>query len=300
MSAEVLGVGALVSSLTFVGIHGISYGMILFLLSVGLVLTMGLMRVINMAHGVFAALGGYFSIALINQWGMPYAAAVVIACAAAAAASLLVEWAFVRPLYGASELEQALLTIGLTFIGIATLNALFGANIVGAPLPPVLRDNVSVLGRPVQGYRIFVICVGALTMAALYLLLDRTQYGARVRAAVDNRTMAEAVGINVRNLFAVSYALGSALAALGGAIGAAILPLEPMYPFKYLILILMVVVMSGRGNIKLAAAVSVVLGVVDTAGRYLYPEAGGFLVYLVLLAYVSVKGPSLLHLSAAK
>ncbi len=286
---------ALVSGLTFVGIYGLSYGMILFLISVGLVMTMGLVRVVNMAHGVFAAFGGYIAVALMNSAGLPYALAIVLACAVAGLGSLVVERLFFRRLYGASELEQALLTIGLAFIGIASLNLLFGANVVSATLPAPLTANIDLLGRSVQVYRVFVIVLGFAVVLSLWYAIDRTTFGARLRACVDNAGMAEAVGINVRRLFAISYAAGSCLAALGGAVGAAILPLEPIYPFKYLVLILMVVVMSGKGQMMLAAAVSIFLGVVDTAGRFLYPETGSFLIYMVLLVYLIVRGNTLIH-----
>lgn len=289
----------LTSTASFVAIYGLSYGMILFLISVGLVVTMGLVRVVNMAHGLFAALGGYLSVTLIHDAKMPYGIAVAAACLICAVGSLAIEKAFFRRLYGATELEQALLTIGLTFIGIASLNLVFGSNIVGAPLPESLTANMQVLGRSVQTYRVFVILLGAAVMSMLWYFFDATSFGARLRAAVDNGGMAEAVGIDTKKLFAISYAIGSGLAALGGAIGTAILPLEPMYPFKYLILILMVVVMS-RGRMKAAAGVSIFLGLVDTAGRYLYPEAGNFLVYVVLLVFLVVRGNTLIHSPLAK
>jgi len=288
------------SGLTFIGIYGLSYGTILFLISVGLVLTMGLVRVVNMAHGVFAAVGGYAAVELVNMSGVPFALAVTIAVIAVAAASLVVERIFFRKLYGASELEQALLTIGLAFIGIAALNLTFGPDVVGAMLPNALARNVQFVGRSVQVYRLFVIVLGLVIMLLLWYVFDRTSFGARLRASVDNRGMAEAVGINVTHLFSLAFAIGSGLAALGGAIGAAILPLEPMYPMKYLILILMVVVMSGRGNMKLSAGVSIFLGLIDTAGRYFYPEIGSFLIFVVLLLYLIVRGNQLLYAPVAK
>jgi len=288
------------SGLTFICIYGLSYGTILFLISVGLVVTMGLLRVINMAHGVFAAAGGYLSVYLMNESGVPFALAVVIAVIAVAAASLVVERIFFRKLYRESELAQALLTIGLVFIGIASLNLAFGPDIVGATLPSALAQNVEFVGRSVQAYRLFVIVLGLLIMLVLWYVFDRTSFGARLRASVDNRGMAEAVGINVTHLFSLAFAIGSGLAALGGAIGAAILPLEPIYPMKYLILILMVVVMSGRGNMKLSAGVSIFLGLIDTAGRFFYPEIGSFLIFVVLLAYLIVRGNALLYAPLAR
>ena len=144
-----------------------------------------------------------------------------------------------------------------------------------------------------QAYRLFIIAFGAAVMLVLWYIFDRTSFGARLRAAVDNRGMAAAVGINVRRLFSIAFALGSGLAALGSAIGVAVLPLEPMYPLKYLVLILIVVAMSGAGNVKLAAGVSLGLGVVDTAGRYFHPEIGSFLIYIAMLVYLMARGGKL-------
>lgn len=288
------------SACAFVGIYGLSYGTVLFLISVGLVVTMGLVRVVNMAHGVFAAVGGYVVVHLMNQAQVPFVLALLISVLVVALGSVIIERVFFGRIYKASELEQALLTIGLAFIGIASLNVAFGVDVVALKLPHVLARNVEFAGRSVQVYRLFVIGVGLAIMLALWLLFDRTAFGARLRAAVDNRSMAESVGINVRRLFSLSYALGSGLAALGGAVGAAILPLEPMYPLKYLVLILMIVVMSGKGHMKLAAGVSIGLGVIDTAGRYVYPEVGSFLIYIVLLAYLVARGNSLLFAPVAR
>ena len=280
----------ILSGATFIVIYGLSYGIVLFLISVGLVVTMGLMRVVNMAHGVFAAGGGYLMVSLMNSQGFSYAAAIAVSVVAMAAASVVVERVFFTKLYGAPELEQALLTIGLAFIGVASLNLAFGPDIVSAHLPQALGANIPFLGRTVQTYRLFIIGFGAVVMLVLWYVFDKTNFGARLRAAVDNRGMAESVGINVRGLFSLAFALGSGLAALGSAIGVAVLPLEPIYPLKYLVLILIIVAMSGAGNVKLAAGVALGLGVIDTAGRYFHPEIGSFLIYLAMLVYLLMRG----------
>ena len=285
----------LLSGLSFIAIYGVSYGVVLFTISIGLVVMMGLMRVVNIAHGVFAALGGYLAVSLMNRYGVSFWFAVPIAVLAVAAVSVVVEWLFFRKLYGAPELDQVLMTIGLMFIGMAGLNAVFGPDIVPAHLPPSLAQNVQLGERTLQVYRVFIVAFGAVLMFALWLVFERTSFGARLRAAVDNRGMAEAVGIDVRRLFTLAFALGSGLAAIGGAVGLAVLPLEPSYAFKYLVLILIVVSMSGIGNVKASAWVSIALGVIDTAGRYLYPEAGGFIIYIVLIGYMILRGHTLLQ-----
>ncbi len=283
----------ILSATSFIAIYGLSYGVVLFLISIGLVVTMGLMRVVNMAHGVFAAWGGYIMVNMMNAWGASYYVAMVGAILVIALVSVLVERIFFFKLYGAPELEQALLTIGLAFIGVASLNLAFGPDIVAARLPAELGASIDFAGRSVQAYRLFIIAFGAAVMLVLWYIFDRTSFGARLRAAVDNRGMAAAVGINVRRLFSIAFALGSGLAALGSAIGVAVLPLEPMYPLKYLVLILIVVAMSGAGNVKLAAGVSLGLGVVDTAGRYFHPEIGSFLIYIAMLVYLMARGGKL-------
>ena len=283
----------ILSATSFIAIYGLSYGVVLFLISIGLVVTMGLMRIVNMAHGVFAAWGGYIMVNMMNAWGLSYYLAMVGAILVIALVSVLVERIFFFKLYGAPELEQALLTIGLAFIGVASLNLAFGPDIVAARLPAELGASIEFAGRSVQAYRLFIIAFGAAVMLVLWYIFDRTSFGARLRAAVDNRGMAAAVGINVRRLFSIAFALGSGLAALGSAIGVAVLPLEPMYPLKYLVLILIVVAMSGAGNVKLAAGVSLGLGVVDTAGRYFHPEIGSFLIYIAMLVYLMVRGGKL-------
>ena len=279
----------IVSLVSFVALYGLSYGVVLFLISIGLVLTMGLMRVVNLAHGSFAAVGGYFCAFLMNEYGVPYGVAVIVAILAVAVASIPIERIFYAKLYGASELDQVLLTIGLVFATVAAITLIFGPNVYPSKLPQTLSQTVDLGFRTFQVYRLFVIAVGAALVVALWYVFDRTSFGALVRASVDNPGMAEATGINVRRLFAATFALGSGLAALGGAIGFAMLPLEPLYPFKYLTLVLIIVVMAGVGNIKASAGVAVLVGIVDTAGRLLMPSYGAFFIYGFLITVLVVR-----------
>jgi branched-chain amino acid transport system permease protein len=271
------------SSLTFIILYGVSYGMVLFTISIGLVVTMGLMRVLNMAHGVFAAFGGYVTLTLIHQYSLSLGVALVVAIAVVTLLSLPMERLFFARLYMAPELDQVLLTVGLAFLGVAILNLLFGPDPIPAALPKMLAGDIDLGIRKFRVYRVVVIVVGAALMCALWLIFERTSFGALLRAAVDNRGMAEAVGINVNRLFTVAFALGCGLAAFGGAMGFVILPLEPMYPFKYLTIILIVVALTGFGNIKSSAWIAILVGIIDTAGRFLVPSVGAFLVYFVLI-----------------
>jgi branched-chain amino acid transport system permease protein len=275
------------ASLIFIVLYGLSLGMVLFAISIGLVITMGLMRVVNLAHGVFAALGAYVTVWLMFRQGAPMWLAVAAACAAVTLASIPIERTLIRRLYTASQLDQVLLTIGIAFLGAAFLNLLFGPDPQPSALPPALAANVDLGIRTIQLYRLFVVAFGAVLMLGLWWLFERTDFGARIRAAVDNRRMAEAVGIDVDRLFAVTFALGSGLAALGGAIGYAMLPPEPMYPFKYLVIILIVVALTGFGNIRSGAFIAAAVGLVDTAGRFLAPAYGSFVVYVFLIGMMA-------------
>jgi branched-chain amino acid transport system permease protein len=276
-------------SIAFILIYGVSYGMVLFLISVGLVLTMGLMRIVNLAHGAFAAIGGYVCVYLMNGWQLPLIFAATAATVAVAAFSLVVERTVYTRIYAASELNQVLLTVGLLFVTAAGLNFFFGPNILPSKLPPFLDANVELLGRAVQVYRLLVIGLGALIVLVLWVLFDKTNFGALLRAAVDNRSMAEAAGIDVDRVFSLAFALGAGLAAFGGAIGYGMLPLEPLYPFKYLTLVMIVVALSNFGDMRSAAVAAIAIGIVDTAGRYLFPAFGAFFIYAFLIGYLALR-----------
>lgn len=274
------------SGATFIALYGISYGVVLFTISIGLVLMLSLMRVVNLAHLAFAAFGGYLALSLTNNYAMPLALSIPIAVIMVAAFSVILERICYVRLYRASELDQVLMTIGLMFLAVASLNLLFGPNVLPGQLPPELAASLDIAGHRMQVYRLFVVAVGAALLLALWIIFDRTGFGARLRAAVDNSTMAQAIGIDVSRLFSVAFALGTGLAALGGAVGYAILPLEPLYPFKYLALVLVVVVLTGVGNIKASAGVAVFVGVMDTACRFIFPAFGAFFIYVLLIGLV--------------
>jgi branched-chain amino acid transport system permease protein len=274
------------SIVVFVLIYGISYGLILCLLSIGLVVTLGLMRVVNLAHGAFAALGGYVAVSLGVKFAFPFPLAVMIAVILVSAFGLLLERLFFVQLYRSTELNQVLQTIGLTYIAIGIFALTFGPNVFPVKLPSYMLGSIKLGEVDLEAYRLVVATASLVIVTALWVVFDQTNFGARLRAAVDNPSMAEATGINVRYLFSVTFALSAALAAFGGAIGSSMFPLEPYYPFRYLVLVMMVVVLSGRGNIKAATVVSLVIGISETGVRLLLPEIGSFLIYLVLIALV--------------
>lgn len=266
----------------FILLYGVSYGLVLCLIALGLVVTMGLMHVINLAHGAFAAIGGYVAISLMQHQGWPYAVAVPTAVLAVAVFGVVMERLLYVHLYRRSDLDQVLVTIGVNFVVIAVVTMLFGPNIVRMQLPEYLKGNVYV-GRDIELYRIVAAAICLVVIGGLWWIVERTRTGARLRAAVDNRGMAQAMGMNVPVLFSATFALGCALAALGGILAAPMLPIEPMWPFKYLVLVLVIVALAGHGQVTASVAVAVIVGLVETGGRYLFPQFGGFFIYLLLI-----------------
>jgi branched-chain amino acid transport system permease protein len=263
---------------------GFAYGMLLFLLSVGLSVTLGMMNFVNLAHCAFAMLGGYVTVTLMNRFGWPFFATLPAAFLAAAAVSVVLERTLYRRLYRASELDQVLFTIGLAFISVAVAAYTFGTIQQSVNTPSYLRGSIQVMGVTVAIYRLFLVITGAAIALLLVLTLEYTRFGAQVRAAVDNQRMARGLGINVDAAFAITFALGSGLAGLGGALAIEIVGLDPSFAFLFLVYVLIIVSVGGLGSIWGSFAAAVVIGTSDVAGKYYVPEIGAFLIYLVMLA----------------
>jgi branched-chain amino acid transport system permease protein len=263
---------------------GLAYGMLLFLLSVGLSVTLGMMNFVNLAHCSFGMLGGYVSVVLTNDWGWSFPATLPAAFLAAALASMLCERALFRRLYGGSELEQCLLTIGIVFVSVAAAAYIFGTVQQSVALPAYLRGSVSIMHQSFGVYRLFLIGMSLAVTLALIAALEFTRLGAKVRAAVDNARMARGLGIDVERLFAITFALGSGLAGLGGALAVEIVGLDHAFAFTFLVYVLIVVAVGGLGSIGGSFAAATVLGISDMAGKYYLPELGAFLIYLVMVA----------------
>ena len=265
----------------FIGVlfDGVAYGSLLFLISVGLSVTMGMMNFINLAHGAFAMLGGYVSVMLLARFGVPFLATLPLAFVAAALVGLVLERLLYRRLYKASHLDQVLFSIGLTFMAVAGATFIFGPTQQPVVLPDWLRGQVSLLGMDVGAYRLFLIGVVVLVTIALGLLIERTRFGAQIRASVDNQTAAAGLGINVSRVFSLTFALGSGLAGLGGGLGIDVLGLDPTFPVKYMVYFLLVVAVGGAGTIKGPLLAAIILGVFDVAGKYYVPEIGAFVIY---------------------
>ena len=262
---------------------GLAYGMLLFLLSVGQSVTLGMMNFINLAHCSFAMLGGYVTVALMSRYGVPFFATLPCAFVVAAVVSVAFEQTFFRRLYRAGELDQVLLTIGIVFISVAVAAYFFGTDQQPLQLPGYLRTSLTFMGQRFAVYRLVLVGVALLITLALVVGIEYTRFGARIRAAVDNERMARGLGIDVDRTFAITFALGSGLAGLGGALAIEIIGLDPSFALTYLIYVLIVVSVGGLGSIAGSFAAAVVLGISDVAGKYYVPQLGAFLIYLVMI-----------------
>lgn len=262
---------------------GIAYGMLLFLLSVGLSVTLGLMNFVNLAHCAFAMIGGYVTVFLMKSAGWPFFATLPLAFLIAAAVSVVFERTLYRRLYRATDLDQVLLTIGIAFVSVAAAAWFFGTTQQPIQMPDYMRGSFNFLGLNIAVYRLFLVAVGIAVTIALVGGLEFTRFGAQVRAAVDNQRMASGLGINVERTFAVTFAVGSGLAGLGGALAIEIVGLDPNFSFTYLIYVLIVVSVGGLGSIMGSLVAAILIGISDIAGKYYVPQLGAFLIYLVML-----------------
>jgi len=279
---------------------GLAAGMLLFLISVGLSVTLGLMNFVNLAHGAFAMLGGYTCALLLSRTGLPFLLAAPVAAATAALAGVVLERKLYRRLYTASHLDQVLFSIGLIFMSISAAHYFFGARQQPVVMPEFLRGQINLPGLDIGIYRLFLIVVGLCLAWGLQWMVSSTRFGAQLRAAVDNPRVARGLGINVDRIFTLTFALGSALAGLGGALGIEMLGLDPGFPVKYIVYFLIVVAVGGKGNIKGSLIASLMLGLFDVAGKYYLPQVGAFVIYAVMVAMLIVRPQGLFGHSAAK
>ncbi len=264
-------------------IDGVAYGMILFLMSVGLTVTLGVMRIANLAHCAFAMAGGYTAFALMRTGHFTLFTALPVAVAATMVLGAALERTLYRWVYTTGQLGQILMTLGLVFIFVATVNLFFGSDLNALPIPKWMSATWNYGGIAFSAYRAFIIVVSTSLALTLWAILEFTEFGARLRAAVDNPRMARCVGIDVPRVFSVTFAFGCGLAAAAGVIGTQILPLDPWYALEYLVPILMVVAVGGLGSLKGSFYAALLLGLIDTFGRYYVPAAGAFVIYLAVV-----------------
>ncbi|WP_310610789.1 branched-chain amino acid ABC transporter permease [Limnohabitans sp.] len=268
---------------------GVAYGMLLFILAVGLCVTMGLMNFINLAHGAFAMLGGYLTVALMQRHGVPFLVCLPLAFLASAIVGVLLERTLYRAMYKKPHLDQVLFSIGLAFMAVASADYLMGSQQQIMQLPDWLRgrtelfaDTPFVLGM--GHYRLFIIAVCAALTIGLQYVLSATRFGSRLRASVDDPRVASGLGINVNVVFAATFAVGSGLAGLGGALGAEVLGLDPTFPLKFMVYFLIVVAVGGTTSITGPLLAALLLGIADVAGKYYIPKLGAFIVYTLMIA----------------
>lgn len=263
--------------------NGVAYGMLLFVMAVGLSVSMGMMRFVNLAHVSLCMFGGYAAADAMERLDLPFLAALPLAFVAAGLLAWALERSVLRHFYGSEELTQVLLTIGLVFMSVSVAAYFWGASFRPVRVPVWLTGQVPVLGLTLERYRLFVVCVGAVMTLVLFFGMERTRFGAQVRACVANRRAASACGLNTERLFSITFLIGGGLAGLGGALSASLVGLDPNFPFRYLVMLLIVVSVGGMGTITGTLAAALALGVADVATKYYLPAAGSSIVYLVTI-----------------
>jgi branched-chain amino acid transport system permease protein len=262
---------------------GIAYGMLLFVLAVGLAVTMGLMNFINLAHGAFAMAGGYITVLLMQRLDVPFLVCLPIAFAGAALIGAVLERTLYRPLYRKPHLDQVLFSIGLVFMAISAVDYYIGSTQQILQLPEWLKGRTEIGSLGMGHYRLFIIAVCAALTVGLQYILAKTRFGSRLRASVDDQRVAAGMGINVNVVFLSTFAFGSGLAGLGGALGAEVLGLDPTFPLKFMIYFLIVVAVGGTSSITGPLLAALLLGIADVAGKYYIPKMGAFIVYTLMI-----------------
>ena len=267
---------------------GIAFGMLLFVLALGLAVTMGLMNFINLAHGAFAMAGGYILVLLMQKQGWPFLACLPAAFILTALLGAVLERAIYRPMYGKPHLDQVLFSIGLTFMAVAAVDYAMGSSQQNVQLPEWLRQRFEFGSGALQlgmgAYRLFIVVTCLALALGLQLVLSKTRFGSRLRAAVDDPRVAAGLGIPVDRIFLLTFAVGSGLAGLGGALGADILGVEPTFPLKFMVYFLIVCAVGGTSSITGPLLAALVLGIADVMGKYYVPKLGAFIVYALMIA----------------
>jgi len=267
---------------------GIAYGMLLFVLSLGLAVTMGLMNFINLAHGSFAMAGGYVLVVLMQKHGWPFLACLPAAFIVTALIGAALERTLYRPMYSKPHLDQVLFSIGLSFMAVAAVDYVMGSSQVNVQTPQWLQGRIEIgAGDTLLGmgrYRLFIVVVCIGLALGLQAILSGTRFGSRLRAAVDDPRVAAGLGIPVNRVFLLTFAFGSGLAGLGGALGVDVLGLDPSFPFKFMVYFLIVCAVGGTSSITGPLVAALVLGIADVFGKYYVPKLGGFIVYVLMIA----------------
>ncbi|CAG0934696.1 MAG: High-affinity branched-chain amino acid transport system permease protein LivH [Rhodocyclaceae bacterium] len=272
-------------------LNGLQYGLLLFLVASGLTLIFGIMGIINLAHGSFYMLGAYLAWSLAGLTGS-LVAAILVAVPLTVVFGMALEWLLIRRLYERDHLFQVLLTYGLILVFEEMRSILWGDDVHGVPVPALLNASIPLtenLSYPV--YRLFISAVCLLLALGLYLLIQKTRLGMMIRAGASNRDMVQSLGINIKFIYTLVFAIGVALAAFAGMINAPLSSVFPNMGGQVLIICFVVVVIGGIGSVKGAMVASLMIGLADTFGQVLLPEVAGMIVYL-LMAIVLVWRPA--------
>ncbi len=262
---------------------GVAYGMLLFVLAVGLSVTLGLMNFVNLAHGAFAMAGGYVTVLLMDRAGVPFLLTLPLAFLVPAVLGAVAERTLYRPMYNRPHLDHVLFSIGLVFMAVAAVDYAVGSQQQIVKLPSWLQGRFEIGDVGIGKYRLFIVVVCLVLTGLLQWVLARTRFGSRLRAAVDDPRVARGLGINVNTVFSVTFAVGSGLAGLGGALGAEVLGLDPSFPLKFMVYFLIVVVVGGTSTITGPLLAALLLGIADVFGKYYVPQLGAFIVYLLMV-----------------
>jgi branched-chain amino acid transport system permease protein len=279
---------------------GIAYGMLLFVVACGLAVTLGLMNFVNLAHGAFAMAGGYITVVLVNRLGLPFLASLPLAFVFTAIVGVAFERTLYVHVYSKTHLEQVLFSIGLVFMSVAAVDYVMGSQQQFVTIPSYLQGQINLFGIGIGRYRLLIIAICGVLMVALQFSLAKTRFGSRLRAAVDDARVARGLGINVNAVFAVTFAVGSGLAGLGGALGAEILGLDPIFPLKFMIYFLIVVTVGGTSSITGPFIASLLLGIGDVAGKYYVPQFGAFIIYIIMIVVLIWRPQGLFSRAVAK
>jgi len=264
-------------------LDGLAYGMLLFLMSAGLSVTLGLMNFVNLAHGVFAMVGAYTALGVMQGLGGNLYVALGAAFVVAAISGASLEVSLFRRMYRTHPLTQVLFTIGLVFVVVAIALFCFGPSLRSIQLPTTLQGQFDFAGISVGRYRLFLLVMGLVVALLLWGLLDYSRIGAMVRAAVDQPEVAAAMGLRVPRLFLWTFTLGAGLAGLGGALALDWLGMTPDFALKYMVYFLLVVCLGGAGTLLGPFMAALLIGIVDVAGKYYVPDLGCFLIYLLMV-----------------
>ncbi len=273
-------------------LNGLVFSLLLFLMAAGLSLILGLMDVVNLAHGGFYLFGGYIGLSMI-RWLGNFWLALLVAPLVAGGVGLVLQILFLRRLQS-RHLDQVLFTFGLALIASDLIRWNWGAYVESVPPPPQLNGAVTLLGNQFPIYRLSLIVFGALMAAALLLLLERTRIGATVRAGVSDSEMVSGLGIDIGLVFAAVFALGTGLAALAGVAAGPITSLYPGLDFEILILALVVVVIGGMGTLRGALLGALLVGMTDSLGKALIPEFSLFVIFALMALVLLVRPQGLL------